>query len=300
MNILEVKGVSKFYGDFVALNQLNLSIEQGRIFGLLGPNGAGKTSLIRIINQITAPDEGSVLFDGEALNPEHIGQIGYLPEERGLYPKMKVLEQLVYLARLKGLDKQVAQREVKNWMARFKIADWQNKMLEELSKGMAQKIQFIATVIHKPRLLIFDEPFTGFDPVNTELIKHEIERLRDRGASVIFSTHRMESVEEICDEIALINKGEKILEGGLSKVKSAYREHEYLVLLENSAISGNLKNAEILGKKQIDGRLEVHIKANTHDTKALLTELMERGNLLSFKERIPSLNEIFIAKVQES
>lgn len=300
MNVLEVKGVSKFYGDFTALNKVDLEIKQGAIFGLLGPNGAGKTSLIRIINQITAPDEGQILFEGQPLNPEHIGQIGYLPEERGLYPKMKVFEQLLYLARLKGLAKAVAEKEVTYWMQRFEISDWHNKMLEELSKGMAQKVQFIATVIHKPRLLIFDEPFTGFDPVNTELIKNEIRRLRDEGASIIFSTHRMESVEEICDEIALINNGQKILEGGIADVKSGYRPNEYLVRLENAHINGKLKNAEILEQKEVGGQTDLHLKATAINTKELLQELMQIGDLLSFQERLPSLNEIFIAKVQES
>lgn len=300
MNVLEVKGVSKFYGDFTALNQIDLAVEQGKIFGLLGPNGAGKTSLIRIINQITAPDEGEILFEEQALRPNHISLIGYLPEERGLYPKMKVLEQLVYLARLKGLDKAKAQKEVKYWMQRFGISDWQNKMLEELSKGMAQKIQFIATVIHQPRLLIFDEPFTGFDPVNTELIKSEIRRLRDNGASVIFSTHRMESVEEICDEIALINNGKKILEGGILEVKSGYRVNEYLVRLENATISGPLESAEILEKKELGTQTDLHLRATVSNSKALLKELMQKGDLLLFQERLPSLNEIFIAKVQES
>lgn len=299
MNVLEVKGVSKFYGDFTALNKLNLSVKKGSIFGLLGPNGAGKTSLIRIINQITAPDEGNILLNGELLNPSHISDIGYLPEERGLYPKMKVYEQLVYLARLKGLDKSSASTEVRQWLERFEITSWQNKMLEELSKGMAQKIQFIATVIHKPHLLIFDEPFTGFDPVNTELIKSEIRRLRDQGASVIFSTHRMESVEEICDEIVLINRGEKVLEGPIRDVKSSFRANEYQVRLENASIH-TLKHAEILEKDEVGNQVDLLLRAPVSKTRDLLQELMNTGDLLLFQERLPSLNEIFISKVQES
>jgi ABC-2 type transport system ATP-binding protein len=298
MNVLEVKGVSKFYGDFTALNKLDLSVPKGSIFGLLGPNGAGKTSLIRIINQITAPDEGEILLNGEMLNANHISDIGYLPEERGLYPKMKVFEQLVYLARLKGLDKKKASSEVNEWMERFEISSWKNKMLEELSKGMAQKIQFIATVIHKPHLLIFDEPFTGFDPVNTELIKSEIRRLRDRGASVIFSTHRMESVEEICDEIVLINKGEKILEGPIRDVKSSFRANEYQVRLENAKVE-KLNYAEIVEMKEVGNQIDLLLRAPVSATRDLLQELMNSGDLLLFQERLPSLNEIFISKVQE-
>jgi len=298
MNVLEVKEVSKFYGDFTALYKLNLTVEKGSIFGLLGPNGAGKTSLIRIINQITAPDEGRILLHGEPLNPGHISDIGYLPEERGLYPKMKVFEQLVYLARLKGMEKKEASREVNQWLERFDIRSWQNKMLEELSKGMAQKIQFIATVIHKPHLLIFDEPFTGFDPVNTELIKGEIRRLRDLGATVIFSTHRMESVEEICDEIVLINKGEKILEGPIREVKSSFRANEYQVRLENAKID-TLKHAEILKKDEVGHQVELLLRAPISKTRDLIHELMDSGDLLLFQERLPSLNEIFISKVQE-
>lgn len=299
MNVLEVKGVSKFYGDFTALHKLDLSVPKGSIFGLLGPNGAGKTSLIRIINQITAPDEGEILLNGEALNAYHISDIGYLPEERGLYPKMKVYEQLVYLARLKGLNKKSASSEVHEWLERFEITSWKNKMLEELSKGMAQKIQFIATVIHKPHLLIFDEPFTGFDPVNTELIKSEIRRLRDRGASVIFSTHRMESVEEICDEIVLINKGEKILEGPIRDVKSSFRANEYQVRLENAKVE-RLKYADIVEKKEVGNQVDLLLRAPVSATRDLLQELMNSGDLLLFQERLPSLNEIFISKVQGS
>ena len=214
-NLLEVKQVSKNFGDFKALNNVTISVPKGSIFGLLGPNGAGKTTLIRIINQITMPDTGTVLLDGESLNAHHIKDIGYLPEERGLYKTMKVGEQALYLAQLKGLSKAEAKERLKYWFERLEIGDWWNKKIQELSKGMAQKIQFVVTVLHQPKLLIFDEPFSGFDPINANLIKDEILRLREEGATVIFSTHRMESVEELCDDIALIHKSNKILDGKL-------------------------------------------------------------------------------------
>uniref|UniRef100_UPI002FD92257 ABC transporter ATP-binding protein n=1 Tax=Flavobacterium sp. TaxID=239 RepID=UPI002FD92257 len=222
-NILEVKNVVKTYGDFTALNEVSLTIPKGSIYGLLGPNGAGKTSLIRIINQITLPDSGEILLDGEKLNLNHIQNIGYMPEERGLYKTMKVGEQCLYLAQLKGLSKLDATKELKYWFERLEIQGWWNKKIQELSKGMAQKIQFVVTVLHKPKLLILDEPFSGFDPVNANLIKDEIIELNKQGTSVIFSTHRMESVEEMCDHIALIHKSNKLIEGKLSDVKKEYR-----------------------------------------------------------------------------
>ena len=211
-NLLSIDSVSKHYGDFTALNKVSLNIKEGSIFGLLGPNGAGKTTLIRIINQITQPDEGKLLFNNEPLNNKHIKDIGYLPEERGLYPKMTIGDQVVYLAQLKGLDRDTAKSELRKWFDKFEIEDWWNKKVTELSKGMAQKVQFIVTVLHKPKLLIFDEPFSGFDPINANLIKDEILDLREKGATIIFSTHRMESVEELCEDIALINKSNKILD----------------------------------------------------------------------------------------
>ena len=218
-NLLEIHSVSKQFGNFRALNNVSISIPEASIFGLLGPNGAGKTTLIRIINQITAPDSGSVMFNNEPLNINHIKDIGYLPEERGLYPKMKIGEQAIYLAQLKGMDKNSAKTELKKWFDKFEISDWWNKKVTELSKGMAQKVQFIVTVLHKPKLLIFDEPFSGFDPINANLIKDEILQLNKDGATVIFSTHRMESVEELCEYIALINKSNKILDGKLDEIK---------------------------------------------------------------------------------
>lgn len=297
MSILSIREVSKYYGSHTALDKVSLEIAQGSIYGLLGPNGAGKTSLIRIINQITAPDSGSVYFDGEPLKPAHIARIGYLPEERGLYPKMKVGEQLLYLARLKDLEKSEAQRRITEWFDRFEIASWQNKNIEELSKGMAQKVQFIATVIHQPDLLIFDEPFTGFDPINTNLIKSEIRRLRDEGATVIFSTHRMESVEEICDEIALINKGHKILEGRIKPIKKEFKTNIFEAELEDYSTIGQLANGEVVESFEADGHLNLRLEANGNGN-LLASELMQYGKLTLFKEEVPSLNDIFIQKVK--
>lgn len=298
MSILSVEGVSKFYGDHVALKNVSIEVEQGSTFGLLGPNGAGKTSLIRIINQITGPDEGRVLFNGEPLTQKHISRIGYLPEERGLYPKMKVGEQLIYLARLKDLDKHEAKKRIKDWLERFEALSWWNKNLEELSKGMAQKIQFIATVIHQPELLIFDEPFTGFDPINTNLIKSEIQRLRDEGATIIFSTHRMESVEEICDEIALINKGQKILSGKLKAIKAEYKSNIFQAELLDHKLPQTLQSAQIISEHRENEHITLRLSASTEDNNAIARELMQYGKLVAFSEELPSLNEIFIQKVQ--
>jgi len=220
MDLLHIKRVYKNYANHQALYNISLHIEKQKIFGLLGPNGAGKTTLIRIINQITAPDKGEIIFDGERLSQKHISQIGYLPEERGLYKKMKVGEQALYLAQLKGMSKTEALSKLKTWFIKFEIEQWWDKRIEELSKGMAQKIQFITTILHEPKLLILDEPFSGFDPINVKLIKKEILELREKGATIIFSTHNMESVEEICDDIALINKSKKILEGDVTKIKN--------------------------------------------------------------------------------
>lgn len=298
MAILSVQGVSKFYGDHTALRDVSMEVKAGTTYGLLGPNGAGKTSLIRIINQITGPDKGRVLFNGETLAPRHIARIGYLPEERGLYPKMKVGEQLLYLARLKDLDKSEAKKRIKDWLERFEAIAWWNKNVEELSKGMAQKVQFIATVIHEPELLIFDEPFTGFDPINTNLIKSEIRRLRDEGATIIFSTHRMESVEEICDEITLINRGEKILEGRLKEIKANYKSNIFQAELAAAQLPETLNTSVILSHQQENGHATLRLSATTTDNNAIAHELMQYGRLLAFTEELPSLNEIFIHKVQ--
>ncbi|MDX5348223.1 MAG: ATP-binding cassette domain-containing protein, partial [Hymenobacteraceae bacterium] len=229
MNILEIKGITKRYANHEALHQVSFEIPKGSIFGLLGPNGAGKTSLIRIITQITGADEGEILFKGEELKPKHIREIGYLPEERGLYKKMKVGEQLLYLAQLKGMSKAEATTRIKEWVDRFEIRTWLGKNIEDLSKGMQQKVQFVATVLHEPDLIILDEPFSGFDPINANLIKDEILRLREQGSTIIFSTHRMESVEELCDHIALINRSRKVLDGPVQEVKAAYKTDTFLV-----------------------------------------------------------------------
>lgn len=299
MSILSIQEVSKFYGNYQALDSVSIEISKGSIFGLLGPNGAGKTSLIRIINQITGPDKGKVLFDGQNLSPEHISRIGYLPEERGLYPKMKVGEQIMYLARLKNLDKASAKKTIKDWFQRFEIESWWNKNVEELSKGMQQKVQFIATVIHQPDLLIFDEPFTGFDPINTNLIKSEIRRLRDEGATIIFSTHRMESVEEICDDIALINKSHKILEGPIKEVKKAHKSHNYIM-----EVKGDFKDTLPTGMTMKtnefkDGISLLKVAIPDDNPTALIEKIISQHQLISFNEEIPSLNDIFIQKVQE-
>ena len=220
---IEVINVTKRYAEHVALNNVSLSVPEGSIYGLLGPNGAGKTTLIRILNQITGPDTGKVLIDGEPLRPQHVERIGYLPEERGLYKKMKVGEQAIYLAQLKGISKPEATKRLKAWFEKFEVGDWWNRPVEELSKGMQQKVQFITTVIHEPDILIFDEPFSGFDPINANLLKESILELRDKGATILLSTHNMNSVEELCDSISLINKGEKILEGKVSEIKEQHR-----------------------------------------------------------------------------
>ncbi len=299
MPILSIQDVTKTYGSYQALRSVSLDIPAGLTYGLLGPNGAGKTSLIRIINQITAPDSGQVLFEGKPLQPNHIAQIGYLPEERGLYPKMKVGEQLIYLARLKGLEKEEAKRRVKEWLERFEATGWWKKNIEELSKGMAQKVQFISTVLHEPRLLIFDEPFTGFDPINTNIIKNEIKRLREDGATIIFSTHRMESVEELCDKIALINKGDLLLEGELTAIKERYKTGSFRAVIRNADQLQSLDGVKVDLKQEQNGLLQLELHGSNEGNR-LLHQLLNVGEVISFEEELPSLNEIFIQKVQES
>jgi len=303
MDILHVKRVYKSYANHQALHNISLHIKEQSIFGLLGPNGAGKTTLIRIINQITAPDKGEVFFMKEPLAPKHIAQIGYLPEERGLYKKMKVGEQALYLAQLKGMDKGEAKYKLKEWFQKFEIEGWWDKKIEELSKGMAQKVQFITTVLHEPKLLILDEPFSGFDPINTNLIKKEILELREKGATIIFSTHNMESVEEICDDIALINKSKKILEGAVSEIKETFKSNVFeITFLGNMiAFSNALWTAfEILESKQENGRMKVKIRANkVSDVNQLIKTIVNEVQILSIHEITPSMNDIFIQKVQE-
>ena len=306
-NLLEVNAVSKYFGDFRALNDVSISIPRGSIFGLLGPNGAGKTTLIRVVNQITMPDFGSVILDGEALSQKHIMDIGYLPEERGLYKSMKVGEQALYLAQLKGLSKAEAKKRLRYWFERLDIGDWWNKKIQELSKGMAQKIQFVVTVLHEPKLLIFDEPFSGFDPINANLIKDEILRLRDNGATVIFSTHRMESVEELCDDIALIHKSNKILDGKLVDVKRKYKSNTYEVGIRsqnNDALERKLSEKFSISKanfKTLEDELKLNIKlAPDESPNDLLGFLTNQGQVSHFVELIPSVNDIFIQAVKSN
>ncbi len=305
--LLEVRNVSKNYGEFKALNDVSISINKGSVFGLLGPNGAGKTTLIRIINQITMPDSGAIFLDGQPLKPDDIRYIGYLPEERGLYKTMKVGEQVLYLAQLKGLSKQQAKERLKYWFDRLEIGDWWDKKIQELSKGMAQKIQFVVTVLHNPKLLIFDEPFSGFDPINANLIKDEILKLRDDGATIIFSTHRMESVEEMCDHIALIHKSNKILDGRLIDIKREYKDNTFeigLITNDHSMATAKLKEKfEILPAtfKSINDELQYQIRipdgVSPNDLVAHLTSL---GQLTHFVEVIPSASEIFIQTIQKT
>ena len=306
-NLLEVNNVVKKYRDFTALNNVSLHIPKGSVFGLLGPNGAGKTSLIRIINQITMPDSGSILLDGEALAPKHIAHIGYLPEERGLYKSMKVGEQVLYLAQLKGLSKSEARKRLKYWFEKFDISEWWGKKIEELSKGMAQKVQFIVTVLHQPKLLIFDEPFSGFDPINAQLIAKEILQLRDEGATIIFSTHRMESVEEMCDEIALIDRSNKILDGKLDDIKRNFRTHTFQVGLDTAnakEVKQKLKeNFEVFPSnfKLLSDSLTLNVKLTEgNSANDLLSFLTSRGEVKHFVELIPSANEIFIQAVNKN
>ena len=304
--ILEVKNVVKQYGNYTALNSVSLTVPQGSIYGLLGPNGAGKTSLIRIINQITMPDGGEILLDGEKLGPQHISQIGYMPEERGLYKSMKVGEQALYLAQLKGLTKKEAKEQLDYWFEKLEIQGWWNKKIQELSKGMAQKIQFVVTVLHRPKLLILDEPFSGFDPVNANLIKDEILELRDKGTTVIFSTHRMESVEDMCDHIALIHQSNKLIEGELQDVKRRYRTNTFEI-----GIAADNKEAlllDIAGKyktqpahfKSLDDDLKLQVSLPVGNTsRELLSYLVSRGDVTYFMEKIPSVNDIFIETVSQ-
>ena len=305
-NLLEVNKVSKNFGNFKALNNISITVPKGSIFGLLGPNGAGKTTLIRVINQITMPDSGTVHLDGESLTEKHIRDIGYLPEERGLYKSMKVGEQALYLAQLKGLSKTEAKTRLKYWFERLEIGDWWNKKIQELSKGMAQKIQFVVTVLHQPKLLIFDEPFSGFDPINANLIKDEILRLRDEGATVIFSTHRMESVEELCDDIALIHKSNKILDGKLIDVKRKYKINTYEVGIranDNVVLEKELSqkfDVTPASFKTLENELKLNIKLQNDNPNNLLSYLTSRGEVSHFVELIPSVNDIFIQTVKSN
>ena len=298
-SFIEINNVSKTYGNYKALNYISIRVPRQSIYGLLGPNGAGKTTLIRMLNQITAPDEGEIIFNGEKLNRNHITQIGYLPEERGLYRSMKVGEQAIYLAQLKGVSQKDAEKRLKAWFNKFGILNWWDKKVEELSKGMQQKIQFIVTVIHNPPLLIFDEPFSGFDPINVNLLKKEILELRDKGATIIFSTHNMSSVEELCDNIMLINKGQKVLEGSVYQIKQDNKDNSFEIVLRNSKPFDLPENFSLISEKtDSNGEITLNIKAeNDINPNILINYLSEKGTIISYRELLPSMNDIFINKV---
>jgi ABC-2 type transport system ATP-binding protein len=298
MNILSINNVFKSYQNSTVLNDVSFNMRKGSIFGLLGPNGAGKTSLIRIITNITKQDSGTINLDGENLTLDLTKDIGYMPEERGLYKKMKVADQLLYLAQLKGMSKAEAQSSIKYWFERLGMSDWWNKTVDELSKGMQQKVQFVATVAHKPKLLILDEPFTGLDPVNADLLKEEIYKLNKEGVSIIFSTHRMEQVEEICDDIVLIDKGNILLNDSVVNVKNQFKEHKYEVVGTNNinidAIQNHINIIKADGRKMI-----LTLKENQSSNQVLKTLINQEVNITSFNEVLPSLNEIFIKLVKK-
>jgi ABC-2 type transport system ATP-binding protein len=299
MELFEAKNVYKQFGSFTALDNVSLAVPQQCIYGLLGPNGAGKTTLIRIINQITAPDKGELYLNGKKLMPDDVQLIGYLPEERGLYKKMKVGEQALYLAQLKGLSRHEAMRRLKYWFKKLDIVDWWGKKIEELSKGMQQKVQFITTILHEPRLIIFDEPFTGFDPMNANTIKNEILFLREKGATIIFSTHNMSSVEELCDNITLINEGKTLLEGRVDNIRQSWASNEFdLVFDGHVQVNGN-SHYSIISQEAENGKSQVRIKTgNTLPTNDIIQTMMNSGNIISFNPALPSMNEIFIRVVE--
>ena len=304
MDIISAQNIVKRFSNHTALNEVNVSVPEKSVFGLLGPNGAGKTTLIRIINQITAPDSGNVLFAGKKLSAEHSEQIGYLPEERGLYKKMEVGEQCLYLAQLKGLSKKDAQKKLKMWFEKFEMADWWKKKVEELSKGMQQKVQFVVTVLHEPKVLILDEPFSGFDPINANLIKNEILELKAKGSTIMLSTHNMNSVEELCDHIALINHARTILHGSVREIREQYKSNTYDVEFTGDIMTFTKAlfiNFELLEKHQ-DGqhcRAKVRLLRNKTPNE-LLETVLPYVQIQNFREILPSMNDIFISKVKET
>jgi len=296
--MLSVKNITKQYAQHTALHKVSMEVQSGQIFGLLGPNGAGKTSLIRIINQITAPDEGEILFNGIKLNQSHISKIGYLPEERGLYKKMEIGEQMVYLARLKGLTRADAMHKIKYWFTKMEMENWWKKKVEDLSKGMQQKVQFVAAVMHQPELIILDEPFSGFDPVNAEIIKNEIIELNKNGSTIIFSTHRMESVEALCQHIVILNLSHKILDGNIKDIRNSYRNGSFKIVLDNVLVETNFKDFTITNFNDLGSNTEYYIKLNTGSTlNQALTDIIPLAQIISAHEIIPSINDIFIEKV---
>ena len=299
MALFEANNITKQYGSVLALDKVSISVPEQCIFGLLGPNGTGKTTLIRIINQITGPDSGELFLNGKKLKPEDVRQIGYLPEERGLYKKMKVGEQALYFAQLKGLSKTEAMKRLKYWFRKLDIVDWWGKKVEELSKGMQQKVQFVTTVLHEPKLLIFDEPFTGFDPVNTNLIKNEILFLRERGATIIFSTHNMESVEELCDNITLIDKAKTLLEGSVNEIRNQWAANEYDIVIAGEVELEGDSQYKILNRQTENDRSIIRLKtAADMDTNDILKSAVKSGKVISFNPALPSMNEIFIRVVE--
>ena len=305
MTLISASEVVKDFSGHRALNHVSMEVPEGSIYGLLGPNGAGKTTLLRIINQITAPDHGSIHFEGSPIGQEHRPMIGYLPEERGLYQKMKVGEQALYLAQLKGLSKQEATRRLHTWFRKFEIEAWWNKKVEELSKGMAQKIQFITTVLHEPRLLIFDEPFSGFDPINVNLLKQEILQMKKNGATIIFSTHNMASVEELCDHITLVNESEVVLQGEISEIRDRYRANKYQLSFSGSEekLAGGLDpRFELLGVEEngMGRKATIQIKSGSDSSSDLIRNLLDLVEIKEFHEILPGMNDIFIQVVQET
>jgi ABC-2 type transport system ATP-binding protein len=297
MSLLEVKNLKKYFATQKAVDDISFDLAEGSIFGLLGPNGAGKTTLIRMITGIFYPDEGEILLNGKKFDPVNdVGQIGYMPEERGLYKKMKIGEQAVYLAQLKGLGKSEAIEKVKEWFIKFEMQSWWNKKVEDLSKGMGQKLQFVTTVLHEPKLIILDEPFSGLDPVNSNLIKDEINNLAKNGATIIFSTHRMEQVEEICDHIILVSKGKKILDGSVNEVKQQFKENLYSIGLEQIPVSFSQQHFEVIGQKE--NNLIIKINNGFRPNDVLQYFIQQNANVVSFNEMLPSLSDIFIKLVE--
>ena len=292
--IFQGKDIVKKFGNYIALDNVNISVPKGSIFGLLGPNGAGKTTLMRIINQITAPDSGTLIFDGSKLERKHISKIGYLPEERGLYKKMKVGEQALYLAQLKGMSYIDALNKLKYWFEKLNIINWWDKKIESLSKGMAQKIQFIVTVVHEPKLLIFDEPFSGFDPINASIIRQEILELSKKGTTIIFSTHRMESVEEICNHIALINNSKTILQGSIQNIKEKYTRNDYEIIVKKGDLKAN-DSFTIKNKKKNKYLISIH---KEEKYKSILSNILQENEIVAFNKKYPTVEEIFIKAVK--
>jgi ABC-2 type transport system ATP-binding protein len=299
MDILELQNLKKYYATQKAVDDISFSIPQGTIFGLLGPNGAGKTTLLRMITGIFYPDSGTILFEGQKFNPlKDIPKIGYMPEERGLYKKMKIGEQALYLAMLKGLSRQDAMKKIKDWFIKFEMQSWWNKKVDDLSKGMSQKLQFVITVLHEPRLLILDEPFSGLDPVNSNLIKDEIFKLAQKGSTIIFSTHRMEQVEEICNKIVLVNKGKKILDGSVKQIKHDCKENIFNVGFNTLPLPFENQVFEIVSSKE--NFLTVKINEGFYPADVLRAFLDNKASIISFNEILPSLNDIFIKKVEDT